>query len=49
VLGEKLEPVTVLFSLAVVAVVFIGKRMPADTKTQVVVEDKGEQTPNRSV
>ena len=28
VLGEKLEPVTVLFSLAVIAVVFAGKKMP---------------------
>jgi drug/metabolite transporter (DMT)-like permease len=31
VLGEKLEPTTVLFSLAVIAVVFIGKRMPTQT------------------
>jgi drug/metabolite transporter (DMT)-like permease len=29
VLGEKLEATTVVFSLAVIAVVFIGKRMPA--------------------
>jgi drug/metabolite transporter (DMT)-like permease len=28
VLGERLEPVTVFFALAVMAVVFIGKRMP---------------------
>ena len=28
VLGEKLEPVTVFFALAVIAIVFIGKRMP---------------------
>jgi len=28
VLGEKLEPTTVLFSLAVIAVVFAGKKMP---------------------
>jgi drug/metabolite transporter (DMT)-like permease len=28
VLGEKLEPLTVLFSLAVIAVVFLGRRMP---------------------
>jgi len=33
VLGEKLEPVTVLFSLAVIAVVFVGKRMPADSRS----------------
>jgi len=29
VLGERLEPMTVLFSLAVIATVFIGKKMPA--------------------
>lgn len=29
VLGERLEPTTVLFSLAVIAVVFIGRKMPA--------------------
>ena len=29
VLGETLDPVTVLFSLAVIAVVFFGKKMPA--------------------
>ena len=29
VLGERLEPATVVFSLAVVATVFIGKKMPA--------------------
>jgi drug/metabolite transporter (DMT)-like permease len=28
VLGERLEPLTVLFSLAVIAVVFVGRRMP---------------------
>ncbi len=28
VLGEQLEPLTVFFALAVIAVVFIGKRMP---------------------
>ena len=28
VLGERLEPVTVAFSLAVIAVVFVGKKMP---------------------
>ena len=28
VLGERLEPVTMFFALAVIAVVFIGKRMP---------------------
>jgi drug/metabolite transporter (DMT)-like permease len=28
VLGERLEPLTVLFSLAVIAVVFLGRRMP---------------------
>ena len=30
VLGETLEPTTVLFSLAVVVIVFIGKKMPAN-------------------
>ena len=30
VLGETLEPSTVVFSLAVIAIVFIGKRMPVD-------------------
>jgi drug/metabolite transporter (DMT)-like permease len=30
-LGEKLEPVTVLFSLAVIAVVFVSKKMPTQT------------------
>jgi drug/metabolite transporter (DMT)-like permease len=29
VLGERLEATTVLFSLAVIATVFIGKKMPA--------------------
>jgi drug/metabolite transporter (DMT)-like permease len=33
VLGETLEPTTVLFSLAVIAVVFVGKKMPAGTRT----------------
>ena len=28
VLGERLDPVTVMFSLAVIAVVFVGRRMP---------------------
>lgn len=46
VLGEKLEPVTVCFSLAVIAVVFIGKRMPANTKVQDV---DPKQPPNRSL
>jgi drug/metabolite transporter (DMT)-like permease len=30
VLGERLEPTTVLFSLAVIATVFVGKAMPID-------------------
>ena len=30
VLGEKLEATTVVFSLAVIAVVFVGKKMPAN-------------------
>ena len=33
VLGERLDATTVLFSLAVIAVVFVGKTMPADTAT----------------
>ena len=31
VLGEHLEPTTLLFSLAVIAVVFVSKKMPAQT------------------
>ncbi len=31
VLGERLEPVTVGFALAVIAVVFLGRRMPVST------------------
>ena len=37
VLGEALEPVTVLFSLAVVAVVFVGKQMPAHAAARAAV------------
>ena len=33
VLGEKLESTTMLFSLAVIAIVFVGKKMPAGTRT----------------
>ena len=33
VLGEELESTTVLFSLAVIAIVFVGKKMPAGTRT----------------
>ena len=29
ILGERLEPMTVGFALAVMAVVFIGRRLPA--------------------
>ncbi|MDP1899503.1 MAG: DMT family transporter [Rubrivivax sp.] len=32
VLGEKLQPLTVVFSLAVIAVVFIGRRMPVQRR-----------------
>jgi drug/metabolite transporter (DMT)-like permease len=35
VLGEQLLPSTVLFSLAVIATVFVGKRMPADSRRAV--------------
>jgi drug/metabolite transporter (DMT)-like permease len=31
ILGERLEPVTLLFSLAVIATVFLGRRMPVRT------------------
>lgn len=31
VLGERLEAMTVLFSLAVIAIVFVGRKMPAGT------------------
>jgi len=31
VLGERLDATTVLFSLAVIAVVFVSKKMPAQT------------------
>lgn len=40
ILGEKLDPVTVGFSLAVIAVVFIGKRMPADTRMRDVTPEE---------
>ncbi|MBL8307261.1 MAG: DMT family transporter [Rubrivivax sp.] len=36
VLGERLEPATVGFSLAVIAVVFLGRRMPVRQKVQRV-------------
>jgi len=35
VLGEKLEASTVVFSLAVIAIVFIGKKMPTRTPSKV--------------
>jgi drug/metabolite transporter (DMT)-like permease len=35
-LGEHLAPATVLFSLAVVATVFVGKRLPTDTRRAIV-------------
>ena len=35
VLGEKLEASTVVFSLAVIAIVFIGKKMPTRTSSKV--------------
>jgi drug/metabolite transporter (DMT)-like permease len=34
VLGERLEATTVAFSLAVIATVFIGKRMPVGSATR---------------
>jgi drug/metabolite transporter (DMT)-like permease len=33
VLGEKLEPATVAFSLAVIATVFLGKKMPVEKRS----------------
>ncbi len=33
VLGESLQPLTVLFSLAVIATVFIGKKMPVNSRS----------------
>ena len=32
-LGERLDATTVLFALAVIATVFVGKRMPVDRRT----------------
>lgn len=37
ILGERLAPATVAFALAVVATVFVGKRMPADTRRVAAV------------
>lgn len=34
VVGERLDPVTVLFAVAVIAVVFIGKRLPAPERVE---------------
>ena len=33
VLGESLQPLTVVFSLAVIATVFIGKKMPVNSRS----------------
>ncbi len=35
VLGERLDPVTVLFALAIIAIVFVGKRMPAGPRADL--------------
>jgi drug/metabolite transporter (DMT)-like permease len=35
VLGERLAPTTVIFSLAVIATVFIGKKMPAHRPARI--------------
>ena len=35
VLGEKLQPLTLVFSLAVIAVVFVGRRMPVARTARV--------------
>jgi len=39
VLGERLEGTTVLFALAVIAVVFVGKRMPAGSRSPALKGD----------
>jgi drug/metabolite transporter (DMT)-like permease len=36
VLGERLDALTVLFALAVIGVVFVGKRMPVKSVAPVV-------------
>jgi hypothetical protein len=38
-LGEKLDAVTVGFSLAVIATVFVGKKMPVASSRLVVSHD----------
>ena len=35
ILGERLEPETVFFALAVMAVVFVGRRMPVGVARRV--------------
>lgn len=41
VLGERLDPVTLAFALAVVAVVFIGRRMPVRTGAPAAATRRG--------
>jgi drug/metabolite transporter (DMT)-like permease len=45
VLGERLEPTTVLFSLAVIATVFVGKAMPVDVRAASAPTDPRKATP----
>ncbi len=42
VLGERLDPLTLVFSLAVIAVVFIGRRMPVRTAAPAPRAKPGE-------
>ncbi len=50
VLGETLESTTVLFSLAVIAIVFVGKKMPAGTRTPAPVSvSSPESSPARTL
>jgi drug/metabolite transporter (DMT)-like permease len=39
ILGERLEPLTLLFALAVVAVVAVGKRMPAGRPAAILTPE----------
>jgi drug/metabolite transporter (DMT)-like permease len=45
VLGETLDATTVVFSLAVIAVVFVGKKMPANAIAKVTEIDNAEPKP----
>ncbi len=45
VLGERLEPLTLVFSLAVIAVVFVGRRMPVRQHAPVASLAPASRTP----